>query len=98
MNEHAAAPSARTAGETHGGGPVWVKRGKRSGPIDRATGSDTAVFLNRLTPASYPATLKTVQNYFGNRTDGLKAGTAIQVIAATIRAVPRLSRCSRREY
>src|SRR5437016_2459599 len=45
--------------------------------------SDTAVFVNRLTPPAYPATLKNVQIYFGNRTNGLAAGTSIQVIAAT---------------
>jgi hypothetical protein len=38
------------------------------------------VFVVRLTPTAYPATLQNVQIYFGNRPDGLPAGTSIGVL------------------
>ena len=41
------------------------------------------MFVNRLTPPSYPATLKNVQIYFGNRPDGLQAGASIAIVLAT---------------
>ena len=43
-------------------------------------GADKAYFVNRLTPPKYPATLKSVQIYFANRTNGLKAGAPIQIV------------------
>jgi hypothetical protein len=43
-------------------------------------GAPQAFFVNILTPPSYPATLKSVQIYFGNRSDGLKSGTPIQIV------------------
>jgi len=45
-----------------------------------ANGQKAAAFVNRLTPSSYPATLKSVQIYFGNRANGLTAGTPITLI------------------
>jgi hypothetical protein len=46
-------------------------------------GADMVVFVNRLTPPSYPATIKDVQIYFGNRKDGLQTGAAITIVLAT---------------
>ena len=46
-------------------------------------GSTNAVFVNRLTPPSYPATLTAIAIYFGNRTTGLAAGTTFTLVAAT---------------
>jgi uncharacterized protein (TIGR03437 family) len=46
-------------------------------------GADTAVFVNRLTPPSYPSTLTAIQIYFGNRTNGLALNAPITLIAAT---------------
>jgi hypothetical protein len=43
-------------------------------------GQTGAAFVNRLTPPSYPATLKNVQIYFGNRANGLTVGTPITLI------------------
>jgi hypothetical protein len=40
-------------------------------------------FINRLTPARYPATLKSVAIYFGNRSDGLKVNQAITVLSGS---------------
>src|SRR5271157_4784657 len=39
-------------------------------------------FVNRLTPSSYPATLKNVQIYFGNRSNGLPVNNPITVVWA----------------
>ncbi len=44
------------------------------------TGQPAAAFVNRLTPASYPATLQSVQIYFGNRTNGLPVNTAFTLL------------------
>jgi len=46
-------------------------------------GVSTAVLVNRLTPASYPATLTTLQIYFGNRTTGLSQGAPITLVVLT---------------
>lgn len=46
-------------------------------------GSPLAVFVNRLTPPSYPATLTAVEIYFGNRAAGLPVNTTIELVAAT---------------
>jgi hypothetical protein len=46
-------------------------------------GTATAFFLNRLTPPSYPATLKSVQIVFIDREDGLPLGTPITIVSAT---------------
>jgi len=48
-----------------------------------AQGIQTAIFVNRLTPPSYPATLKNVQIYFGNRSNGLQVNSPITIVAAT---------------
>jgi uncharacterized protein (TIGR03437 family) len=45
-------------------------------------GTSTAVFVNRLTPPSYPATLKNVQIYFANRANGLPVNSPITIVAA----------------
>jgi hypothetical protein len=45
-------------------------------------GMSTAVFVNRLTPPSYPATLKNVQIYFANRANGLPVNSPITIVAA----------------
>jgi uncharacterized protein (TIGR03437 family) len=45
-----------------------------------STGQTAAAFVNRLTPAKYPATLQNVQIYFGNRKTGLPVNTSITVI------------------
>ncbi|MBI3209167.1 MAG: choice-of-anchor D domain-containing protein [Candidatus Solibacter usitatus] len=56
-----------------------------SGRFDNAFGAATAMsnvyFTVRLTPPSYPATLKSVQVYFGNRMDGLYVGDPITIVA-----------------
>ncbi len=44
-------------------------------------GAATAYFVNRLTPPSYPATIKRI--YFSTRDDGLKVTTPLTVISAT---------------
>ncbi len=46
------------------------------------SGAASAWFVNRLTPPSYPATLRSVQIAFLNRTDSLAAGTPITVVTA----------------
>ncbi|MEO6037431.1 MAG: choice-of-anchor D domain-containing protein [Saprospiraceae bacterium] len=43
-------------------------------------GAPAVYFLNRLTPARYPATLKTVQILFPNEATALKAGDPIRVL------------------
>lgn len=45
-------------------------------------GAANAYFVNRLTPPSYPATLREIQVYFGNRTTGLGANTPITLLFA----------------
>jgi hypothetical protein len=46
-------------------------------------GSPIAVFVNRLTPPSYPATLTAVEIYFGNRATGYPVNAGITLVAAT---------------
>jgi hypothetical protein len=45
-----------------------------------STGQTGAAFVNRLTPAKYPATLQNVQIYFGNRATGLPVNASITVV------------------
>jgi hypothetical protein len=47
------------------------------------SGGVTAYFVNRLTPPSYPATLKSVQIYFSSRSDGLPANTPITIFSGS---------------
>ena len=58
------------------------------GTFDSATGfangQPGAVFMNRLTPPSYPATLQNVQIYFGNRANGLPLNASITVAYGSI--------------
>ena len=51
--------------------------------IGYPSGTSTAYFVNRLTPPSYPATIKSVQLYFTTRSDGLNLNTPITVVSAT---------------
>lgn len=46
-------------------------------------GAATAYFVARLTPPSYPATIKSVQLFFSTRDDGLPLNTPLTVISAT---------------
>jgi uncharacterized protein (TIGR03437 family) len=45
--------------------------------------SAKATFLNRLTPPSYPATLTTVEIFFGQRSDGLAANAPFTLLVET---------------
>ncbi|MEP7341246.1 MAG: IPT/TIG domain-containing protein [Acidobacteriota bacterium] len=45
-------------------------------------GATNAVFVNRLTPASYPATLQSISIFFTNSMDALPIGSAITILAA----------------
>jgi hypothetical protein len=47
------------------------------------TGVATAYFVNRLTPPSYPATLKSVQIFFSTRSDGVALGSPLFIFAAS---------------
>src|SRR6185436_18952052 len=51
--------------------------------VGYAQGSAAAYFLNRLTPPSYPATIKSVQIFFFDRNDGLPVNSQLGVISAT---------------
>ena len=46
-------------------------------------GTATAYFVNRLTPPSYPATIKSVQLFFSTRDDGLQRGAPLTIISGT---------------
>lgn len=73
------------AGVTAPSGDVLLKLdgGTFESAIGIPDGAPVIVFVNRLTPPSYPATLKNVQIYFANRSSGLPIGSAITIIAAT---------------
>jgi hypothetical protein len=60
-----------------------VDGGSFTNGVGFAKGSPIAVFVNRLTPPSYPATLTAIEIYFGARSNGLPAGAAIELVAAT---------------
>jgi len=62
---------------------LQVDGGTLTGSIGFPNGASTAYFLNRLTPPKYPATLQSVQVYFGDRTNGLNQDTAITVVAGS---------------
>jgi hypothetical protein len=51
--------------------------------VGTASGAPAVYFLNRLTPAAYPATLKSVQIMFMNLPNTLKTGDAIRVLIGT---------------
>jgi hypothetical protein len=76
-------PAKGTGAAVTGEITLKVDGGTFNGGLGFPDGADPAVFVNRLTPPSYPATLKNVQIYFGNRANGLKAGAPIVVVAAT---------------
>jgi hypothetical protein len=46
-------------------------------------GNASAYFLNRLTPPSYPATLRSILIYFGNQENGLTVQQSIHVLAGS---------------
>lgn len=46
-------------------------------------GTAAAYFVNRLTPPSYPATIRSVQIYFSKRSDGLALNAPLTVVSAT---------------
>lgn len=62
---------------------LQIDNGSFKDQIGYTDGAATAYFVNRLTPPKYPATLQNVQIYFGDRTDGLKQGASITVVAAS---------------
>jgi hypothetical protein len=76
------------AGASGAGGSVTetvlqVDGGSFASAVGYSAGASRVWFVNRLTPPSYPATLKAVQIYFGDRKDGLRAGAAINVVTAS---------------
>src|SRR5581483_8385201 len=81
-------PGGGTGGGSGGGSArkdvlLQVDGGTFSGAVGYPSGVNTAVFVNRLTPPSYPATLNTIQIYFGNRSNGLAANSPISLIVGT---------------
>jgi hypothetical protein len=60
-----------------------VDGGVFNSQVGYAQGSAAAYFLNRLTPPSYPATIKSVQIFFFDRNDGLPVNSQLGVISAT---------------
>lgn len=62
---------------------LQVDGGTFANSIGFPSGASTAYFVNRLTPPKYPATLQSVQIYFGNRTNALNSGTPISVVSGT---------------
>lgn len=74
-----------TATAVAAAGPLvlQVDGGTFAGSIGFPNGAPTAYFVNRLTPPKYPATLQSVQIYFGDRKDGLKQDTAITVVSGS---------------
>lgn len=46
-------------------------------------GTPAVYFVNRLTPSSYPATLKSVQVFFGARSDGLPLNYPVTILSTT---------------
>ncbi|MDP8979665.1 MAG: choice-of-anchor D domain-containing protein [Acidobacteriota bacterium] len=72
-------------GQTAGSSDVVLKvdGGGFDATVGYPSGTATAYFVNRLTPPSYPATLKSVQIFFSTRPDGLALNTPVTVISAT---------------
>src|SRR4029450_124228 len=70
---------------TTGGGTMTlsVDDGGFEQVIGITGGAPAVYFLNRLTPPSYPATLKSVQIMFMNLANGLRPGDAIRVLVGT---------------
>jgi uncharacterized protein (TIGR03437 family) len=66
--------------------PTTVTLSADGGTFNNAIGLPgvaNAVFVNRLTPPSYPATLTAIQIYFGNRSLGLQVSTPFTLVAGT---------------
>ena len=49
--------------------------------VGLSQGANTAYFVNRLTPPSYPATLRNIQIYFSSQGNVLKVGDAVTIVA-----------------
>ncbi|HYL76648.1 MAG TPA: choice-of-anchor D domain-containing protein [Bryobacteraceae bacterium] len=62
---------------------LQVDGGQFDTVVGYPSGTATAYFVNRLTPPSYPATLKSVQIFFSTRPDGLALNAPLTVISAT---------------
>ena len=60
-----------------------VDSGTFAAAIGYSSGNTTGYFVNRLTPPSYPATLKSIQIYFSTRTDGLQLNAPFTLIATS---------------
>jgi hypothetical protein len=66
--------------------PTSITLAVDGGTFNSAVGypnSAKATFLNRLTPPSYPATLTTVEIFFGQRSDGLAANAPFTLLVET---------------
>ncbi|MBI4467956.1 MAG: PPC domain-containing protein [Acidobacteria bacterium] len=59
---------------------LQVDDGSFEQPIGFPNGPQTAYFLNRLTPSSYPSTLRNIQINFAGRANGLRANDPISVL------------------
>ncbi len=62
---------------------LQVDGGAFDSEVGFPNGTPTAYFVNRLTPPSYPATIKSVQVFFSTRSDGLTLNTPLTVVSAT---------------
>jgi len=73
---------AASAGQP-GGQVLLVDGGTFAQAIGYPDGLTGVYFVNRLTPSTYPATLQSVEIYFGNRSDGLPQNAPITIVAGT---------------
>jgi hypothetical protein len=81
------AVTINVTGTGSGGGPTDTTLSVDGGSFDSEAGypngAATAYFLVRLTPPSYPATLKNVLVYFSTRSDGVTLNQPIGILSAT---------------
>ena len=68
-----------------GGADVVLKvdGGTFDAALGYSDGNTIGYFVNRLTPSSYPATLKSVQIYFSSRSDGLQLNAPFTLLATS---------------
>src|SRR2546429_9991171 len=59
-----------------------IDGGNFDAEVGYPNGAATAYFVNRLTPPSYPATIKSVQVFFSTRSDGMRLNAPITIISA----------------
>ena len=73
------------SGQSTGGTDVVLKvdGGSFAAAIGYSSGNTTGYFVNRLTPPSYPATLKSIQIYFSTRADGLQLNAPFTLISTS---------------